>query len=67
MKYKKGMILELNHAFDYSNAVIIGFDSMDNKKILLVDLINVDTWETDEHKPDERWVYLDQVRKIIKK
>ena len=33
MKYKKGMILELNHIFDYSNAVIIGFDSMDNKKI----------------------------------
>ena len=40
---------------------------MDNKKILLVDLINVDTWETDEHKPDTRWIYLDQVRKIIKK
>ena len=65
-KYKVGMEIELNHEFDYNRAIVTELDWHQEKDepLLIVAIIHNDKPKT--APKDERWIYFNQVRRIIK-
>tara|TARA_R100000742_G_C4269692_1_gene88248 strand:+ start:576 stop:797 length:222 start_codon:yes stop_codon:yes gene_type:complete len=64
-KYKIGMEIELNYEFDNKRAIVTELDWHEEKKepLLIVAIIHNDKPKT--APKDERWIYLNQVRRII--